>query len=155
VRSYGSHLMSPVAVVCRDTNPNVALRQCATSDNFEAVPVGGDGLYEASTELRFDVSHTIGLVAFVDAGVVPIAPFKIRAQDIAIAPGLGLRYFTLFGPIRLDFAYRLPSFGPDDGQLRLAPSQVVVNYPPTTGSTFVSPGPTGRFDFQFSIGEAF
>lgn len=155
VRSYGSHLMAPVAVVCRDTNPNVAARHCSTSDDFTAVPVGGNGLYEASTELRFDVTRSLGLVAFVDAGVVPITPFEVRAQDIAIAPGLGLRYYTLFGPIRLDFAYRLPSFGPNDGQLRLAPSQVVVNYPPASGTTFISPGPTGAFDFQFSIGEAF
>jgi len=155
VRAYGSHLMSPVAVVCRDTNPNVAARHCAVPDDFQAVPVGGDGLYEASTELRIELTRSLGLVAFVDAGVVPISPFNIRAQDIAVAPGLGLRYFTLFGPVRLDFAYRLPSFGPDDGQLRLAPSQVVVNYPPASGMTFVSPGDTGRFDFQFSIGEAF
>ena len=155
VRAYGARLMSPVAVVCRDTNPNVLARHCSQPTDFEAVPVGGDGLYAASTEIRVEVTRTIGVVAFVDTGVVPISPFQIEAADIAVAPGLGFRYFTPFGPLRLDFAYRMPSFSPPGEALRLAPSQVVINYPPGVGVPFVSPGPTPRFNFQFSLEEAF
>ncbi|MBS2029883.1 MAG: BamA/TamA family outer membrane protein [Deltaproteobacteria bacterium] len=155
VRAYGARLMSPVAVVCRDTNPNVLARHCSQPGDFEAVPVGGDGLYTASTELRLEVTRTVGVVGFVDTGVVPISPFQIEAADIAVAPGLGFRYFTPFGPLRLDFAYRLPSFPPPGVALRLAPSQVVINYPPGVGVPFVSPGPTPRFNFQFSLEEAF
>jgi translocation and assembly module TamA len=155
VRAYGLRLMSPVAVVCRDNNPNAAERHCTTPSDFEAVPVGGNGLYAASVALRIDVTRELSLVAFTDAGIVPIAPFELRAQDVAIAPGLGLRYFSPFGPVRLDFSYRLPNTAPDDGQLRLAPSQVVINYPPLPTQVFVNPGNTPRFNFQFSIGEAF
>lgn len=151
VRAYGSRLMSPVAVVCRDTTG----KQCSQAGDFQAIPVGGDGLYESSTELRFDITHVFGVVGFVDVGAVPIAPLTVRKEDIAVAPGVGFRYYTLFGPVRLDFAYRLPGFSGNDGLYRLAPSQVVINYPPPSGTSFVSPGPTGRFDFQFSIGEAF
>ena len=151
VRAYGSRLESPVAVVCRDTSGV----HCARSGDFQAVPVGGDGLYEATTELRYNVTPNIGVVGFVDIGAVPIKPLELRAQDVAVAPGVGLRYYTLFGPVRLDLAYRLPNGAPDDGQLRLGPSQVVINYPPPMGRGFVSPGTTSRFDFQFSIGEAF
>lgn len=151
VRAYGSRLMSPVAVVCRDTTG----AHCSQPGDFQAFPVGGDGLYESSSEARFDITKNIGLVGFVDIGAVPISPTQIRKEDVAVAPGLGFRYYTLFGPVRLDFAYRLPGFSGNDGIYRLAPSQVVINYPPAAGTSFVSPGPTSRFDFQFSIGEAF
>ena len=159
VRAYGSRLMSPVEVVCRDTDPAAIQKNCqgpgAKPDAFQAVPVGGDGLYEASLSLRFDISHGVGLEAFFDAALVPSqGPFHLHPEDLALAPGLGLRYVTLFGPIRLDFAYRLPGLHGGDGLHRLAPSQVVINYPPG-GQGFISPGPTGRFDFQFSIGEAY
>jgi translocation and assembly module TamA len=151
VRAYGSRLESPVAVVCRDTSGV----HCAKPSDFQAVPVGGDGLYEATTELRYNLTTEFGVVGFVDIGAVPIKPFEVRPQDVAVAPGIGLRYYTLFGPVRLDLAYRLPNTASDDGQLRLGPSQVVINYPPPMGRGFVSPGRTSRFDFQFSIGEAF
>jgi translocation and assembly module TamA len=151
VRAYGSRLMAPVEVVCNDPKAGLGCDPNAA----RALPVGGNGLYEGSLEARYRLTQDLGLVTFLDAGEVTVNPLSFTAIDLAVAPGLGLRYFTSFGPVRLDLAYRLPSLGPDDGQLRLAPSQVVINYPPPGGGRFPLLHETYRFNFQFSIGEAF
>jgi translocation and assembly module TamA len=52
------------------------------------------------------VSENIGIVPFIDVGTVAteIVP---DFSDIRAGAGLGLRYATPFGPIRLDFAVPL------------------------------------------------
>ncbi|MCB1782556.1 MAG: BamA/TamA family outer membrane protein [Alphaproteobacteria bacterium] len=66
-------------------------------------PLGGRSLVEMSGEVRFKMSKTIGAVAFVDAGNVSetIAP---SVSDLSVGAGLGLRYYTGFGPVRFDVA---------------------------------------------------
>jgi translocation and assembly module TamA len=67
-------------------------------------PKGGRSLYEASLEARINtglMGHKLQLVPFLDggnveAGIVPIM------RDWRFGAGLGLRYQTDFGPIRLD-----------------------------------------------------
>lgn len=66
-------------------------------------PEGGRSLVETSAELRFKASDTIGIVGFVDAGNVSTNPV-IAFDDLSVGAGLGLRYFTGFGPLRLDVA---------------------------------------------------
>jgi outer membrane protein assembly complex protein YaeT len=70
-------------------------------------PVGGTSLLEASVELRFPIRRPLEGVVFVDAGQVDLAPHRWRLGDLAYAPGLGLRYHTPLGPVRLDFAFPL------------------------------------------------
>jgi translocation and assembly module TamA len=70
----------------------------------EDQPLGGRSLLETSLEARVKITDTIGVVPFVDAGAAfekPIPDFK---QDIRVGAGLGLRYYTAIGPIRLDVA---------------------------------------------------
>lgn len=66
-------------------------------------PTGGASVVEASTELRFNITDTIGAAAFVDAGNVneTAAP---SFSDLSVGAGVGLRYYTSFGPLRLDVA---------------------------------------------------
>ena len=66
-------------------------------------PSGGASVVEGAVELRFKVTDTIGAVAFVDAGNVneDAAP---NFSDLSIGAGVGLRYYTSFGPLRLDVA---------------------------------------------------
>ena len=45
----------------------------------------------------------LGGVAFVDVGQV--WPREFDLGDLEVSPGIGLRYNTLFGPIRADLAY--------------------------------------------------
>ena len=65
---------------------------------------GGRSLFEASLEARIKVTDTIGIVPFFDAGTAfegSVPDFKQRLQ---MAAGLGLRYYTAIGPIRVDLA---------------------------------------------------
>lgn len=65
--------------------------------------LGGRSYAFASLEARIAINETIGIVPFVDAVNVAsgMAPdFK----DIRIGAGIGLRYATPFGPLRLDVA---------------------------------------------------
>lgn len=80
----------------------------------ELVPVGGNGLAEGSVELRYALSHDWRLVGFVDtANVADVGAGPttwrtvLELGDLQAAAGLGLRYQTPVGPIRLDAAYRL------------------------------------------------
>ncbi len=73
---------------------------------FDAV-IGGRGLFEASAELRVRVNDTIGIVPFFDAGNAFASTFPDFSSPLYSSVGLGLRYFTAVGPIRLDVAFPL------------------------------------------------
>ena len=66
------------------------------------------------------------------------------------AVGLGLRYKTPVGPIRLDFSYNLnPTVYPVVTDPALAPAKLDYNgQPPYVGNS-------GHFNFFFSIGQSF
>ncbi len=68
-------------------------------------PIGGSSLLEASLEARIKITDTIGIVPFFDAGGAFASAFPtFGSDDLRYAAGLGLRYYTGFGPIRLDVA---------------------------------------------------
>ena len=50
------------------------------------------------------MTDTIGIVPFVDAGTAFESSFPDFDEQIRVAAGLGLRYYTAIGPIRLDVA---------------------------------------------------
>jgi translocation and assembly module TamA len=64
-------------------------------------PIGGRSIFEGSLELRYKATDKLGAVAFVDVGQVDeeVTP---SFDDLAIGAGAGLRYYTDFGPLRLD-----------------------------------------------------
>ena len=68
--------------------------------------LGGRSYVTASVEARFKVTDTIGVVPFLDVGTVSLnsAP---NFSDIRAGAGVGLRYATPFGPLRLDVAVPL------------------------------------------------
>lgn len=63
---------------------------------------GGTSLAVASLELRASVTKSIGLVGFFDAGQITSAGFFGGTTQTHSGAGIGLRYATGFGPIRLD-----------------------------------------------------
>lgn len=69
--------------------------------------IGGQSLLEMSGELRFRMTDTIGVVGFVDAGSVGSDSFNFVTSGIKTGTGIGLRYYTGLGPIRLDVAVPL------------------------------------------------
>ncbi|WP_434063359.1 autotransporter assembly complex protein TamA [Ochrobactrum quorumnocens] len=69
--------------------------------------IGGRSLVEASGEVRTRVTDSIGVVGFVDAGYVGEQSYPDFSEEMRIGAGLGLRYLTGLGPIRLDVALPL------------------------------------------------
>lgn len=66
--------------------------------------IGGNHFLAGSLELRTKVTKNIGVVGFVDAGRVDVGGFFDPSGDWHAGAGLGLRYDTGFGPIRVDIA---------------------------------------------------
>lgn len=65
---------------------------------------GGASLFEASAEARIKITDTIGIVPFFDAGMAFASSFPDFEQRLQMAAGIGLRYYTSIGPIRVDVA---------------------------------------------------
>jgi translocation and assembly module TamA len=75
------------------------------NDDDEAL--GGRSLFEASAEARFRLWEDYGLVLFVDAGQVYEDEVPEITSEPLFAAGVGFRYFTSIGPLRLDLAFPL------------------------------------------------
>ena len=71
------------------------------------LPIGGRSLLEASLEARIKITDTIGIVPFFDAGTAFASSLPEFDERIRKAVGLGLRYYTGIGPIRVDVAFPL------------------------------------------------
>ncbi|MCP1468749.1 translocation and assembly module TamA [Sphingobium sp. OAS761] len=78
-------------------------------------PVGGKSLAELSVEARIRFGN-FGIVPFVDAGNIS-ASFLPRFRDLRIGTGLGVRYYSSFGPIRVDVGTPL---NPQQGDPKVA-----------------------------------
>ena len=74
-------------------------------DQLDVRPIGGSSLVEANAELRFPLIGGVHGAAFVDAGQVWSTPNAARLTDLAWSPGLGVRYLSPIGPIRVDVGY--------------------------------------------------
>ena len=79
-------------------------------------PVGGTALAAGTVEFRQRIGQSFGAVAFVDAGKVTGAglPPGVTSRGLAIGAGIGARYYTSIGPIRLDVAVPLNKLRGDD-----------------------------------------
>lgn len=79
----------------------------------DGTPLGGRSLAEVSGEIRWQWRERIGLVGFVDAGSVSDdETFGLDA--LRTGAGLGVRYQTVAGPIRLDVGVPLDKTRFDD-----------------------------------------
>ncbi len=83
---------------------------------------GGNALFEGNLEARWNLLKDAGrwgflefnkfsLVMFYDMGNVWKEIKNIRFNEVAMAAGLGIRYDTVAGPIRIDFGFRV--YDPD------------------------------------------
>ena len=79
--------------------------------------VGGNSLFETSLEARIKVTDTIGVVPFVDSGAAFASAVPNFSTSMRTSVGVGLRYYTGIGPIRLDIATPL---SPKPGEARYA-----------------------------------
>jgi len=74
--------------------------------SFSPRPTGGTRLLEASVEYRFAFGGDYQGVTFLDVGQVYRENASFDVGALEWSPGLGVRYFSPIGPLRLDVAYR-------------------------------------------------
>jgi outer membrane protein insertion porin family len=77
----------------------------------DVFPTGGNALLVGGAELRYDVSRSFQLATFLDIGNVYPEVGDLSIPDLRKSVGLGVRYLTPIGPIRLDYGrkiHRLP-----------------------------------------------
>ncbi|HVY37787.1 MAG TPA: BamA/TamA family outer membrane protein, partial [Polyangia bacterium] len=132
---------------------------------YISVPIGGNGLIDGSFEARYSLTESLRLAGFVDFGQVTTGLVKPSdVPEMLWAVGVGLRYLTPIGPIRLDLARRLP-FGtlPPLYQINDAGTPVPVPYDPdwscfglfATRPMTTPAGADSACALQISIGEAY
>jgi outer membrane protein assembly factor BamA len=76
------------------------------NEGFISRPTGGTRVLEANLELRFGVGRSFEVVTFADVGQVWAAVESVSLSDLEVTPGVGVRFLSPIGPIRVDLAYR-------------------------------------------------
>jgi outer membrane protein assembly factor BamA len=112
-RGYPTRGIAPHGIV-PFLNPSTASQQAA-NDCMSAtpdlarcsVPIGGFTMWEFSTELRFQITGPLSAALFVDMADVSPRPNDLRFRYLHFSTGVGGRYDTPVGPIRLDIGYRV------------------------------------------------
>lgn len=99
VRGYEFQYVGPL----RDMDPT----KPTPTGKPDYKPEGGRSLLQVGTELRWKVTETFGLVPFVEGAGVYESSYPDFGEQIQWAAGLGLRYFTVAGPIRFDVGFPL------------------------------------------------
>ncbi len=82
-------------------------------------PLGGRSSLEVGTELRTKITESIGLAPFVEAGNVYSQPFPKLSGRLFVGAGIGLRYYTAIGPVRLDLATPVTPVRTGDGLIQV------------------------------------
>ena len=67
-------------------------------------PIGGISSIETGIELRTKITQTIGIVTFFEGGNVYDRSIPDFTENLRWGAGIGGRYYSPFGPVRLDIA---------------------------------------------------
>lgn len=145
-------------------DPNTA--GVETSD-FQPRPLGGSALAEASVELRFPISVSAGLTGavFVDGAIVGTRRFTdLLGATATVTPGVGVRFATPAGPVRLDIGLRprvlerlpvITQVKDPDGSLRLVSLAIPRRYNAAESRGGFLGQLTSRLTLHLAIGPAF
>lgn len=141
-------------------DPNVA-----PSSKFIPRPLGGNTLLEGTIEYRFALTSNIGAAVFVDAGRVNANQLDIDLPArAAITPGIGFRYLSPIGPVRVDLGWKpkrteelsvITQAGDSLTNLRLVQLNVPKRYDETEGPNGFLGKLTSRLQLHLYIGEAY
>ncbi|MEP6992429.1 MAG: BamA/TamA family outer membrane protein [bacterium] len=119
VRGFAENELGPTVLQARHasligagcTDVTILSGQCDPSgvpnDELFARPVGGTSLIEGSVEFRIPLLKALGAVAFLDGAYVGTAGIASPASGKgAVTPGIGFRYRSPLGVLRLDVGLR-------------------------------------------------
>ncbi|MBI1181297.1 MAG: BamA/TamA family outer membrane protein [Alphaproteobacteria bacterium] len=68
-------------------------------------PIGGRSLFEVGAEMRIKLTDTWGVVPFIEGGSVFDSSYPDFSRTLRWGAGIGVRYYTGFGPLRVDVAF--------------------------------------------------
>jgi outer membrane protein assembly complex protein YaeT len=74
------------------------------TEDAKGQAVGGDSALVASAEWRFPIWRELHGDTFVDAGQLSRQSWDWKPEDLRFSAGVGLRYATPLGPVRVDIA---------------------------------------------------
>jgi outer membrane protein assembly factor BamA len=77
------------------------------SPSGDVYPTGGNALLLGGAELRLNLTRSFQLASFLDTGNVYPETRDLAVADLRWSAGLGLRYRTPIGPVRVDWGYVL------------------------------------------------
>ncbi|OGW38959.1 MAG: outer membrane protein assembly factor BamA [Nitrospirae bacterium RBG_13_39_12] len=84
-------------------------------------PTGGNVFLMENLEIRTSLSKSIGIVAFLDGGNVWVKINDFNPGDFKFTTGLGFRYNTPVGPLRVDYGHKLnKEKGESSGELHFS-----------------------------------
>jgi translocation and assembly module TamA len=72
--------------------------------NKKRLPKGGKSFFTQTFESRIKISETTGAVLFIDYGANYDVSYPRLHKKMFIGYGIGMRYFTTFGPLKFDIA---------------------------------------------------
>jgi outer membrane protein assembly factor BamA len=183
VRGVGENQLGPrvltippskLAVICPDlSGANVADCDLSRTDSagnsladrdFTPRPLGGRALLEGSVEFRFPLWRNLNGAAFVDGAFLGQGSLQSATRGAgALTPGVGLRYRSAVGPIRVDLGLNptLPEDLPvitqvvgTTGELQIVQLRDRWPFNPTRGAGGIT-GIFRRLTLHLSIGEAY
>ena len=167
VRGFPQNLLGPRVLVadatedCPGGDFTTCVARLAAEDPgaFDQRPRGGDAGLDISLELRRYLGPDWGLVFFADAGSV--SQNLTQLKDVVWTPGVGLRFTSPIGSIRLDFGYNTAYAEDLPAIISLADGTLIQMDDPVRFDPFRfdDPGPLRellrRLQIHVSIGEAF
>ncbi len=76
-------------------------------DTGDPLPLGGNAMVIVNVETRFPLTHNLTFTPFYDTGNVFSRISSIRISSFSNTLGVGFRYKTPFGPLRVDLGFNL------------------------------------------------
>lgn len=112
----------------RDLSPDPDIGSLSVSDIISLVEqniptIGGTFLFEGSVETRNRLAGPLGGALFLDFGNVWNSYKKFRYEELAVAVGFGIRFYSSFAPIRLDFGFK--AYNPENKKTLFDKSKVL------------------------------
>jgi outer membrane protein assembly factor BamA len=126
-RGYGLRDIGPHGEV-PFYNPEQTTAECTGANRSSPncrLPLGGFTLWEASAEFRFPLLGSLRGAVFADAADVSPYDVDFRFDRPHLSAGLGFRYATPVGPVRLDVGYRIPGLQAPSGPDEYEPGEIV------------------------------
>jgi len=138
VRGYLQDTLGVLRVVKDPNNPGNVMISPDSTISASGDPIGGNVMLLTNVESRIALPAHLGLVLFLDGGNVWTKPNAVNLAEVKFSVGVGIRYNTPVGPLRLDWGYKL--------------RRIDVYYTNASPVIRINESP---YEFHFTLGNAF